>query len=202
LGQFYKLVGELEVETEVLDQYLADGMSLAEMRHAAKLSERIDADWAAILDSKALDYSWGEIGQAYRLADGETSAEEILAMGVKEFRAEQREADRTQREEQRNDRTAARFAEQYEMQAGDVTALFNGECAGSWSCVRKKLREEQRAEGSDARDLRTANQLASKYGITVDEVMTHFNSCDQNWNCVRTQLREMYQKPPGKDKKK
>jgi hypothetical protein len=156
-----------------------------------------------------MDFSWGEIGQAHKLADDDFSAEEILAMGVKEFRAEQREneqalrkEERAQRNEDRNNETAARIAEQFDMQAGDLMALFNGECEGSWSCVRMKLREEQRSEGTSDRDLRTANQLASKYGISVNDVMNQLALCDQDWNCVRTQLREQFKNTPGKDKKK
>jgi hypothetical protein len=204
LGQFYKLIGELEVEPEVLDQYLADGVSLAELRHAVKLSERVEGDWTEVIESKTLNHSWGEIAQAYKLADDGTSAEDILALGVKEYRTEQREEERAQREEERNIKTAERLGEQLELQAGDLLAILHGECEGSWSCVRKKAREEERAQGSDDRDLRTANQLASKYGISADEVMKHFHDCDQNWNCVRTNLRELFQtqKAPGKDKKK
>ena len=170
LGQFYKLVSEMDVDPANLDQYLADGISLAELRHAAKLSERTGTEWSEIIDAKGMDFSWGEINQAHKLADDEYSAEEILSMGLKEFRADQREdekalreEERAQREEDRNVGTAERLAEQFELQAGDVMALYHGECEGSWSCVRKKLREEQRLEGTSDRDLRTANQLASKY---------------------------------------
>ena len=207
LGQFYTLVGKLEVDPGVLDQYMADGMSLAELRHASKLSERVGTDWVEIVDSKALNYSWGEIGQAYKLADDGMSAEEILAMGVKNFRSVQREEEqalreegRTQREEDRNERTAQRYAEQFALDAGYIMGIFNGVCQGSWSCVRKELREEQRAEGTDDRYLRTANQLASQYGITVEEVMNQFTTCGQDWNCARSSLRELYKKPPGKNK--
>ena len=170
LGQFYRLVNELEVDPEELDVYLADGMSLSELRHAAKLAERTDADWTEILDAKALDASWGEIGQAYKLADGDTSVEDILAVGVKEYSAQQREEERAQREDERNTRAAER--------------------------------EEERVQGTNDRDLRTANQLALKYGISVNDVMNQLALCDQDWNCVRTQLREQFKNTPGKDKKK
>ncbi len=200
LGQFYRLVNDLEVDPEALDGYLAEGMSLSELRHAARLAERNDAEWTEILDAKALDASWGEIGQAYKLADETTSAAEILAIGVKEYRAEQREVEQEARAEERNTRTAERLAEQLGLQAGDLMSLFNGECEGSWSCVRKRIREEERTQGTNDRDLRTAEQLGSRYGLTTEQVMAYFATCGQDWNCVKSTLRDLYKSPPGKNK--
>ncbi len=201
LGQFYRLVNTLEIDPEELDGYMAEGMSLSELRHAAKLSERTGTEFGEIVEAKSFDYSWGEIGQAYKLADDDASAAEILALGVKEYRAVQREADREQRTEDRNATTAERLAEQLGAgSAEELLALFNGACEGSWSCVRKQLREEQRAQGNSDRDLRTADQLGSQYGLTRDQVMSYFNSCGQDWNCVRSTLRAEFKKPPGKNK--
>jgi PKD repeat protein len=209
LGQFYKLAAELEVDPETLDQYLADGLSLSELRHASKLSERIGSDWSEVAEAKGSDFSWGEIGQAYKLADEETTAAKILAIGVKEYQAELREEERTLREEdraarevERNNQAAERMAEQFNLQAGDVISLFNGDCEGSWSCVRKALREQQRAEGTNDRDLRTAEQLASKYGVSTEDVMAQFAACGQDWNCVRAYYRNLNREPHGKDKTK
>jgi PKD repeat protein len=209
LGQFYKLASELEVDLETLDQYLADGLSLSELRHASKLSERIGSDWSEVVDAKGSDFSWGEIGQAYKLADEETTAAEILAIGVKEYREEQREEERALREEERaareaerNTQTAERLAEQFDLQAGDVMSLLSGDCEGSWSCVRKALREQQRSEGTNDRDLRTASQIASKYGVSTEDVMAQFMACGQDWSCVRAYYRDLSREPHGKDKTK
>jgi PKD repeat protein len=170
LGQFYRLVNELEVDPEELDVYLMDGMSLSELRHAAKLAERTNADWTEVLDFKNLDASWGEIGQAYKLADGETSVEDILAVGVKEYLAQQREEERAQRDEERNTRAAER--------------------------------KEERVQGTNDGDTRTADQIASKYGVSSGDVMERFGACNQDWNCVRAHYRELNSEPRGKDKKK
>lgn len=210
LGQFYRLVGEMEVDPEILDQYLADGMSLSELRHAARMSERTGTDWSVIIDAKGSDFSWGEIGQAYKLADDDHSAEEILAMGVKDFRSEQREEEqalreeeRVQREVQRNDRTAARYAEQFGLPVPELLAILNGDaCGGSWSCVRKALQEQQRSQGTNDRDLRTAEQLASKYGVSREAVMAELTECSGDWNCVRAHFRDLDREPRGKDKNK
>ncbi len=201
LGQFYKLATELELDPADLDTYLAEGTSLAEIRHAAKLSERTGSEWNEILEFKSAGDSWGEIGQAYKMANEDVSAAEILAIGVKEFRETQREEDRAQRETDRNDRTANRLAEQFNADPGVVQELFeNSECAGDWGCVRKKLREGNQTEVSNDRDLRTANQIASKYGVSADVVMEQFEACNRDWNCVRAHFRN--NNSPGKGKNK
>ena len=170
LGQFYRLVNELDVAPEELDVYLQGGTSLSELRQAAKLAERTDADLAEILDAKALDASWGEIGQAYKLADGETTVEEILSLGVNEYRNLQREEERAQREQERNTRAAER--------------------------------KEERVQGTNDGDTRTADQIASKYGVSSGDVMEQLGECKQDWNCVRAYFRDLDREPHGKDKKK
>ena len=50
LGQFYKLASEMNLEPEALDEYLADGMTLQELRHAASFAERVGAEWTEIVD--------------------------------------------------------------------------------------------------------------------------------------------------------
>jgi PKD repeat protein len=207
LGQFYKLVSDLEVDPTVLDGYMAEGMTLPELRHAANFSERVGAEWIEIVDAKYFDHSWGEIGQAYRLADdGDASAADILAMGVQEYRSSQREDARTEREgeraareEERTQRTAERIAEQFENADADKVLELYDECEGSWGCVRKALREEDCADAALDRDKRTAAQIASKYGFSETEVLNYFEvSCGQDWNCVRTYYRNLTQGDHGK----
>ena len=55
LGQFYKLVVDLEMDPTVFDGYLAEGMTLPELRHAANFSERVGAEWSEIVEAKAFD---------------------------------------------------------------------------------------------------------------------------------------------------
>lgn len=192
LGQFYRLASDLDVEPSELDTYLEEGASLNELRHAASFAERMGTDWELVADAKAEDHSWGEIGQAYRLADDDTSAAEILAIGVQDFRALEREEDQQAREQEQNQRTAERLAEQYEAELGDVMALFNGECEGDWSCVRTALREQEREQQTSDRDVRTAGQIADKYGATVEEVMAIYEStCAWDWPCTRAYFRDL-----------
>jgi PKD repeat protein len=216
LGQFYKLAAEMDVEPTTLDQYLEGGMSLSELSHAAKMSERVDVDWEEIIAAKGSDHSWGDIGQAYKLADDVTSAAEILDMGVQEFRTVQRDAEKLAREDARkaredartaarkeglDEKTADRLSKQYEF-TGDMDALFD-KCEGNWGCVRKILREEQQPQASSDRDLRTASQIASKYNISETEVLNYYEfTCSEDWNCVRTHYRDLSKIVPKNNKDK
>jgi hypothetical protein len=204
LGQFYRLASELEVELSVLDGYLGEGMTLSELRHADKLAERIGADWSEIVDAKLFDDSWGAIGQAFKLADGETSAAAILTMGVQEYRAMQRaeislesEEQRAARGEERAQGIAERLAEQFDVELDDVMTLYF-ECDGKWGCVRKALRDGTSALATSDRDARTAEKIASQYGVTEAAVWTAYGICDQDWNCVRAHFRG--ERGKGKDK--
>jgi PKD repeat protein len=205
LSQFYKLAQELEEDPAVLDEYLEQGYSLTDLRHSAKFAERMDVEWTEIADAFESAGSWGEVNQAYRLADDESSAEQILSLGVKDFRAQEREEDRAAREEQRTDDTAQRIAEQYAAELGDVMALYNGDCAQSWSCVRKALREQEQSQpqgSTDDKDARTAQQLASKYGVSESQVMSVFNgTCGGDWSCTRAHFRDQSRPDRGKPNK-
>jgi hypothetical protein len=217
LGQFYKLASDLGVEDlTILDGYLAKGMTLPELRHAANFAERVEAEWIEIFEAKTFNYSWGEIGQAYRLADEGASAADILAImkgGVQEYRASQREdarnereGERTAREEERADRTAERLAEQFENADADrAMELYNGECVGSWGCVRKALRDEDRVGAASDRNERTAEKIASQYsqyGVTKEDVEIIFLNHGEDWSRVRAYYRDLHQGEHGKGKNK
>jgi PKD repeat protein len=202
LGQFYKLAAEIPVNTDTLDQYLADGMSLSELSHAAKMAERLDVGWEEVITAKGSDHSWGDIGQAYKLAGYGISAANILALegGVQAFRAEQRDADKLAREDARaaarketlDEKTADRLSKQYEF-TGDMDALL-AECEGNWGCVRKKLKnmDQAQVEGTSDKDLRTAERLFAQYGVDLKTIWLKYNGiCGEDWNCVRAELREM-----------
>jgi hypothetical protein len=211
LGQFYKLAAEMDADPAMLDQYLADGMSLSELSHAAKMSERVGAEWEDVIAAKGSDHSWGDIGQAYKLADEALSADAILVMGVQEYREQlrdeeklAREEERTAREEERtaarkeglDEKTIARFSEQYGYTPEELNAFLEG-CDGSWSCVRKELKKGQaQVEGVSDKDKRTAERLSAQYGVPFDTVWAKFNGgeCSGDWNCIRAELRALDKK--------
>lgn len=186
LNQFYSLAAELGADYETLDGYLADGMTLSELKHAASFAERMEADWTEIADFRSLyGDSWGDLKQAYSLATDEYSAADILAMGVQEFRKEQRSDDQA-------DKTVERLAEQYGADPGAVMGLFEGSCEGNWSCVRKALREGalEASGGLSDKDYDTALRIGLKYGFDEGVVLSYYqDTCDMNWACARAYFR-------------
>ncbi|MCK4740833.1 MAG: PKD domain-containing protein [Anaerolineales bacterium] len=202
LGQFYKLAQDLEMDPAALDVYLDGGASLSELRHSAKLAERTGGTLDAILEAKSNDHSWGDISQAYRMADEGMTVDDILTQGVQEYREFLRNEEKLAREDERaalkaeqNDKTAARLSEQYGF-TGDMNALF-AECEGSWGCVRKKLKDmdqEAQVEGVSDKDTRTAERLSAQYGVPFDTVWAKYSGgeCSGDWNCVRAELRDTH----------
>jgi hypothetical protein len=197
IGQFYRLAQTLGEDPVVLEEYLGEGFTLAELRHAASLGERLGASWTDVMEARDYGHSWGAIGQAYRLADEEHSAGDILAIGVQEYREQVRELERATREQDRaarqteaDGRTGARLAEQFGVDLGEVTNLYQGTCAQSWGCVRDTLRNQARS--GSGRSERTAAQIASRYGYSVDEVLAVYSgACGGEWSCVRAHFRNL-----------
>ena len=201
LGQFYRIAQELAVEPEVLDGYLELGISLAGIRHAGRLAGRYDADISAIVNAHTAGHSWGEIGQAYRLANEDTDAATILKVGVQEHRRELREAERADREAEHNLRKAAQIADRYDVGEEEVMTLYEGACNGVWSCVRAHFREQAREHDQSEKNLRTAIHLASQYDVSQEDVMGLFDGvCQGDWNCVRSYLRDQAREARNKDK--
>jgi hypothetical protein len=141
IGQFYRTAEDLQVDSEVLDEYLASGATLQELKHASNLAERLGSDWTEVVDAHAGGHSWGEISQAFKLASGEQTPEEILEMGAKEFREQQREEARSAEGEDQVARTAARIAKQYGVTAEEVLSVYEGTCGSDWGCVRTHFKE-------------------------------------------------------------
>lgn len=201
LGQFYRIAQELAVEPEVLDGYLELGISLPELRHAGRFAGQYDADIAAIVNAHTAGHSWGEIGQAYRLADEDIDATTILKVGVQEHRRQLREAKRADREAEPNLRKAVQIADRYSVTEEDVMTLYQGTCNGVWSCVRAHFREQTREHDQSEKNQHTAVRLALQYGVSEEDVMGFFNGvCQGDWNCVRSHLRDQVREERGKRK--
>jgi hypothetical protein len=71
------------------------------------------------------------------------SAEEILALGVKEYRKQAREEGRITRQETKNQRTAAQIANKYSVTEEEVMGVFMGVCESNWGCVRKLYQKKK-----------------------------------------------------------
>jgi len=201
MGQFYRLAQEMDLTPEILDSYLELGISMSELKHAAKLATQTDGDWATLASAHAAGHSWGAIKQAYLLEDEDTEATEILEIGIQEFRRQQREELREESETERDLRTAARLSEQYDVNETEVMDVFNNQCDADWSCVRTHFREQTSANDQAEKNKRTAARLAAQYSVSEEDVMGLFNGeCQGDWNCVRSHLRDQARGERGKDK--
>jgi hypothetical protein len=179
LNQFYRLAQDLGVDAAVLDGYMDNEMSLAELRQASKLAERMGVELT-----------------------------EVVSVGVAEFRSLQREIERTERETARDERTAERIAERLAEQfegaiTADAMAYFE-ECDEKWGCVRKKMREQEQAQTQDTSSQETsrAAQIADQYGVSQEEVMQKYADCGSDWGCVRSYYRDINKTNQGKGKNK
>ncbi len=143
IGQLYRTAQELGVELSVLDTYLDAGVRLSDIKHAAKSADQLGIDWVDVLEAVESGHGWGEIKQAYQLADDNVSAEEILAMGIKEYRKQSREQEQAARQEERDQRTAAQIASKFGVSEDAVWALYKGSCDFDWGCVRKNYQKNK-----------------------------------------------------------
>ena len=189
LGRFYKTAQALVLDPEQLDEYLESGYLLQELTHAARLGERSESDWTQIAEAHAAGHSWGEIGQAQRLSeDGDWTS--ILETGIKETRDLLREEDRTEREQDRVDRTAEQLAARYGIGEQEVLDLYYGDCTEDWSCVRQALRNPSETSAASDPEQKTAARLAKQYGVSEPDVWSLYDgSCAGSWSCVRAELR-------------
>jgi hypothetical protein len=197
LSQFYSLASALGTDYETLDGYLADGMTLSEIKHAANFAERMEVDWTEIADFRTeFGESWGAMKQAFSLATDEFSAADILAMGIQEFRKEERTKEQMLR-------IAEKLGNQFGIDPETVQGLFEGgECEGSWACVRKTLRE-QSEEGLTDRDYKLAAQIGAKYGGYGEAAVLAVyqgEECALNWGCTRAYFRNTYMETKTKGK--
>jgi len=193
LSQFYRLAADLEADYEVLDKYLADGMTLSELKHAASFAERNEVDWTEIAEARLSADSWGDLKQAYSMATDEISAAEILIMGVQEYRKSLREDSKAEQTEKKNQKTAEQLVKKYSADTEFVMDLLNG-CEGNWACVRSALRNQTWESSADVskKDSQTSLQISSKYGYSQEEVLAYYQGpCGGNWSCARAHFRDL-----------
>jgi len=137
------------------------------------------------------------------LADEITDALAILEIDVQEYRRQQRVQAQEEHQVELNLRTAARYADQYDVSEEEILVVFNETCDGDWKCVQDYLRENPDKVNQAGHNQRTATQLAAQYGVSEEEIWSLFElTCDGEWKCVRSQLREMFREEHGKGKEK
>jgi PKD repeat protein len=200
LGQFYRLTQELELDPATLDEYIASGASLSEIRHAAKLADGDGESLQTILEAHLSGNSWGEIKQAYKLATESDDPAAILEIGVHEYRRQIREEEQEERRAARDQQTAERLVEQMGVSIDQVWEAYET-CDLNWGCAKKRLREQLSSVDQSDGSNRSAEHIASQYGVPLDQVWEQYSLCNQDWKCVRATFREALKGERGNGKR-
>ncbi len=168
--------------------------SVGDIRTAVRMVTRYDADFADALARASGGMNTGEMGQLYRMASDlemDPAALDVYldqGMSLAELRH------------------AARLAEQ---SGSDLDTMAAAHAAGlNWGEVNQALRlaeqgqdlntildagvrETRQEEHQTQADSRMAERLASRYNMTVEQVVAVFNgSCGGDWGCVQTVLKD------------
>ena len=190
-------VGEVGI-SELIERVVSGENSVAEIRTAARMVVRYEADFAGALDLLAAGANNGELGQLYRAA-AELGVDPAVIAGYQEMGVRPVELEQ-----------AARVAERL---GTDWASVLESHAAGeSWGAIRKGDGSAEVGQGNgqgngqgdgsqpdqpkhneiqNEVNARLAAQLAAKYGVTAEQVLSMFTgTCSGDWGCVRTTLRE------------
>jgi hypothetical protein len=130
----------------VLDQLGEGDVSVGALSQLFRVAEETGLDPSTLSEWIAAGNSMADIRQALQLADGEYSVEEILAIGVKEFRRQihEKETGKPEKEETGGDKTAERLARKYDVSVEEILGVFNASCQQDWGCTSKWFRDMTR----------------------------------------------------------
>jgi PKD repeat protein len=137
LNQFYRAASDLGLDPAALDGYLEEGMSVAELRHAARVAAQSGAALGQTMQAHLDGLSWGEINQAARQGAKGGDVPAAIETQRREHQRHQQDADQSaQYQFEQNLRTAAQLAHRYRVSVGQVQSIFNGACSQDWACVQ------------------------------------------------------------------
>jgi hypothetical protein len=143
LKQLYGTAEDLQIDPAELDDLLALGLSLAEIRHADRLADRTSADWLALATEHAAGASWGEILDPSGKRQGGTEAQEQERnQGRNQEQNQEQENRQLELQAEHRLRTAERLAEKYNVPVGTILSQLDGACQGDWGCVMAQFREQ------------------------------------------------------------
>ena len=118
---------------------LALGLSLADIRHAERLADRLGADWLTLATEHASGASWGEILDP---SGKQQSRPEPQAQGRNQEQNQEQENRQLEVQAEHRLRTAERMAEKYDVPVGTILSLLDGACQGDWGCVMAQFRTQ------------------------------------------------------------
>jgi hypothetical protein len=145
LKQLYSTAQDLQVDPAELDELLALGLSLAEIRHAERLADRLGVDWLTLATEHASGASWGEILDPAGKQQGQQQEATEKQERTQEQNQEQQNRQLEVQSEHRL-RTAERMAERYDVPVGTILSTLDGACQGDWGCVMAQFREAARPD--------------------------------------------------------
>jgi len=193
LDRFAETLGDIG-PGELVDLVVSGDASVGDIRTAVRMVTRYDADFAGALARVSDGANPGELGQLYRMAS-DLGLEPSALDGYLEQGMSLAEL-----------RHAARLAEQ---SGNELDLTAEAHASGlSWGEINQALRLADQGEDMNAvldagvretrqeeRDTqaaaRMAGRLASRYSITVEQVLAVLDgACAGDWNCVQAVLKE------------
>jgi PKD repeat protein len=143
LKQLYSTAEDLQLDPAELDELLALGLSLAEIRHADRLADRLGADWLALATEHAAGASWGEIlDPSGKHLDGAEAQEQERNQERHQEQNQEQENRQLEAQAEHRLRTAERLAEKYDVPVGTILSLLDGACQGDWGCVSAQFQAQ------------------------------------------------------------
>jgi PKD repeat protein len=159
--------------TDILAYLEDDAYTLGDLRTALRIAAQSEVDFEDALSRLAEGISSGELKQFYRTA---------TTLGIDPATLDAYLESGASLQEIQH---AAKLAEQT---GGEITAVLQAHAGGqSWGELKKAYADEKTTD----KNTRTAQQIADKYGVPVEDVMGLFEGdCINDWSCVRAIIRE------------
>ncbi len=199
LDRVAEAVGEVGI-AELIERVATGENSVAEIRTAARMVVRYEADFAGALDLLAAGANNGELGQIYRAAQ-ELGVDPAVIAGYQEMGVRPEELEQAARVAEKLGTDWASVLEAHaageswgSIRKGDAGAEFgqsNGQGQGNGQDEGSQPDQPKHNQIQNEVNARVAAQLAAKYGVTAEQVLSMFTgTCSGDWGCVRTTLRE------------
>ena len=144
LGQIYRTASELGIDPAVVTGYQDMGVRAVELQQAARVAERLGADWASVLEAHAAGESWGSIRKGE--VEGAPGPGNSQGQGNGQGQDNGQEPKKNEIQNEVNLRLAEQLAAKYGLTIEAVQAMY-GTCGGDWGCVRTTLREQDGSHG-------------------------------------------------------
>jgi len=147
LGRIYRAANELGIDPAVIVGYQEMGVRAVELQQAARVAERLGADWASVLEAHTAGESWGSIrkGEVEEAPGRGNSQREGNGQGQV---SQPDEPKRNEIRSEVNARVVAQLAARYRVTTEQVLSIYSDACSLDWGCVRTTLREQYSDHGS------------------------------------------------------